>query len=224
VPESKLEAVIWDMDGVIADTAPYHFMAWRETLRKRGVKYTEEDFKRNFGQRNDTIIRDNLHENLSPDEMDALANEKEESYRRKVSGNIEPLPGAVELMRLLAGRGVKMAVASSAPLENIQMITGGLGIRDCFQSIVWGREVAEGKPSPLCFLLAAEKLGAEPRNCLVIEDAVAGVTAAESAGMKCLAVTNTNGKMSLKRADLIVDTLINISVDDLEKLFNAALD
>jgi len=221
MPESRLEAVIWDMDGVIADTAPYHFMAWQETFQKRGVKFAEEDFKRNFGQRNDTIIRNTLGENLSPGEIDTIANEKEENYRRKVAQNIKSLPGAIELIRSLAGRGVKMAVASSAPMENIQLVIGGLGIGDCFQTIVWGREVAEGKPSPQGFLLAAERLGAEPQNCLVVEDAVAGVAAAKRAGMKCLAVTNTHHKTRLKEADFIADTLRDIGVDGLEKLFNS---
>jgi len=215
----KLEAVIWDMDGVIADTAPYHFKAWQEVLQKRGVNFTEEDFKRNFGQRNDTIIRNTISESMSPSEVDAIASEKEENYRRKVAQNVKPLPGAIELIRSLEEHGVKMAIASSAPMENIQLVTRGLGISNCFQVIVWGREVTEGKPSPQGFLLAAKKLEVEPKNCVVIEDAVAGVAAAKRAGMKCLAVTNTHPKISLKAADLVVDTLEIISVDDLAGLF-----
>ena len=114
-----------------------------------------------------------------------------------------------------------MAIASSAPMENIQLIIRGLGIDDCFQAIVWGREVAEGKPSPEVFMLAARKLGVEPRDCVVIEDAVAGVAAAKSAAMKCLAVTNSHSRNSLQEADLIVDTLEAISVRHLAGLFSA---
>ena len=217
----RLEAAIWDMDGVIADTAPYHFKAWREVFQKRGVNFTEEDFKRNFGQRNDTIIRNTLGGSISPSEVDVVASEKEENFRRRIGQNVKPLPGAVELIRLLKERGVKMAIASSAPIENIQLVSRGLGINNYFQAIVWGREVTEGKPSPLGFLLAAKKLEVEPRNCVVIEDAIAGVTAAKRAGMKCLAVTNTHSRMSLMEADLVVDTLEAISVDDLVGLFNS---
>jgi len=218
----RLEAAIWDMDGVIADTAPYHFKAWREVFQKRGVNFTEEDFKRNFGQRNDTIIRNTLGGSISPSEVDVVASEKEENFRRRIGQNVKPLPGAVELIRLLKERGVKIAIASSAPVENIQLVSRRLGINNYFQAIVWGREVIEGKPSPQGFLLAAKKLEVEPKNCVVIEDAIAGVTAAKRAGMKCLAVTNTHSRMSLMEADLVVDTLEAISVDDLAGLFNSA--
>jgi len=215
----ELEAVIWDMDGVIADTAPYHFQAWQEVFQKRGINFTTEDFKRNFGRRNDTIVRYALGENASPDEVDVVATEKEENYRRRVAQNIKSLPGAIELIRALKEHGVKMAIASSAPMENIQLVTRGLAVNNYFQVIVWGREVTEGKPSPQAFLLAARRLEVEPRNCVVIEDAVAGVTAAKRAGMKCLAVTNSHPEESLMEADVVVDTLETISVDDLSGLF-----
>jgi len=218
----KLEAVIWDMDGVIADTAPYHFKAWQEVFQKRGINFTTEDFKHNFGQRNDTIIRYALGKNASPDEVDVIANEKEENYRQRVAQNIKPLSGAIELIRALKEHGVKMAIASSSPMENIQLVTRGLAVNNYFQVIVWGREVTEGKPSPQAFLLAAKRLEVEPKNCVVIEDAVAGVTAAKRAGMKCLAVTNTHPEKSLMEADLVVDTLEAVSVDDLARLFNSS--
>jgi len=219
MPESNLKAVIWDMDGVIADTARYHLQAWQQTFRKRGVNFTEDDFKHRFGQRNDTIIRDAIGESISPDEVDTIAGEKEADYRRRVAQNLKPLPGVIALINSLTADGVKMAIASSAPPENIQLVTRGLGIDNCFQATVWGREVTEGKPSPQAFLLAASKLGTEPRNCLVIEDAIAGVTAAKQAGMKCLAVTNTHPRTSLKEADLIVDTLEKVSTNGLVALF-----
>jgi len=220
MPENNLKAVIWDMDGVIADTARYHFQAWQESFRKRGVNFTEDDFRHHFGQRNDTIIRDAIGESVSPDEVDAIAGEKEADYRRRVAQNLKPLPGVIALINSLTASGVKMAIASSAPPENIQLVTSGLGIDNCFQATVWGRAVTEGKPSPQAFLLAASKLGIEPRNCLVIEDAVAGVTAAKRAGMKCLAVTNTHPGTSLKEADLIVDTLEKVNTEGLVALFS----
>ena len=217
--ESRLEAVIWDMDGVIADTALYHFKAWQDVFRKRGVSYTEEDFKRNFGRRNDAIIPDIMGGNLSSSEVDAIAIEKEENYRQRVAQNIKSLPGAVELISALRERGVKMAIASSSPVENIQLILGGLGIDSYFQVIVWGRQVSEGKPSPQGFLLAAKKLDVAPENCVVIEDAIDGVAGAKRAVMKCLAVTNNHPEQSLVAADLVVDTLETVTVDDLAGLF-----
>jgi beta-phosphoglucomutase family hydrolase len=220
MPEGKLEAVLWDLDGVIADTGPYHCQAWQEVFQPRGLNFTEEDFKRHFGRRNDTIIRDIAGDSISQQELDIIATEKEINYRNRVTRNIKPLPGAIELIRTLGEHGVKMAIASSAPMENILLILKSLGIKDCFQAIVCGREVAEGKPNPQVFLLAAKKLGVEPQDCVVIEDAVAGVTAAKSAGMKCLAVTNSHPQHSLIEANLIVDTLVTVSVSDLLNLFS----
>ncbi len=224
MPEGSLKAVLWDMDGVIADTGQYHFGAWRDVFRERGVDFTEEDFRHRFGQRNDTIVRSAMGEGLSSGEVDTVAEEKEENYRRRVAHHINALPGAIALMRSLRERDVKMAIASSAPMENIQLILQGLGIGDCFQAIVFGREVTEGKPSPQVFLLAAKKLEVEPRDCVVIEDAVAGVAAAKRAGMKCVAVTNSHPRASLKEADLIVDTLEAVDVADLERLFSPRVD
>ncbi len=220
MPRSSTKAVIWDMDGVIADTAPYHLKAWQEVLQKRGINLTEEDFRHSFGQRNDTIIRNALGKEVSRDEIDTIAREKEAGFRQKIGQNIKPLPGAIKLIKSLAERGFKLALASSAPIENIQFLIIGLGVNDYFQAIITGRDVTEGKPSPQSFLLAAQRLGIEPKNCIVIEDAVAGVSAAKKAGMRCLAITNTHPRTSLTEADLIVDTLEEVSVNDLEGLLS----
>jgi len=221
MPGNRAKAVIWDMDGVIADTAPYHFKAWHNVFQKRGVNFTEADFRRNFGQRNDTIIRKNLGAQTSRGEVEAIAREKEETFRKVLGQNIRPHPGAVELIKSLREHGFKIALASSAPIENIRRVTGGLGISNCFHAIVTGRDVTEGKPSPQGFLLAAQKLGVEPGDCVVIEDAIAGVAAAKRAGMHCIAVTNTHPRERLAEADLVVDTLERVTVDDLEQLLNA---
>ncbi|MFC1931150.1 HAD family hydrolase [Chloroflexota bacterium] len=220
--KSRLEAVIWDMDGVIADTAPYHFKAWQMVFPKRGVGFTREDFKHHFGQRDDTIISDTFGGRISAGEIEEIALEKEETFRREVAPNVKPFPGAIELIRSLKERGVKTAIASSAPMENIQLLLGNLGVIDFFQAIVSGREVTEGKPSPQAFLLAAKRLEVKPENCVVFEDAVAGVAAARRAGMKCLAVTNNHSRASLMEADLIVDSLENVSIDNLVSLFDLA--
>jgi beta-phosphoglucomutase family hydrolase len=218
--DGRLEAVLWDLDGVIADTGIYHYQAWLDVFGKRGVTFTEEQFMHHFGQRHDTIIRTALGSKISTEEFNAITMEKQENYRRRVTGNIRPLPGAIELIRSLNQQGIKTAIASSAPPENIDIIIRGLGIEDYFQAIARGTEVDEGKPSPQVFLLAAEKLGVEPGSCVVIEDAIAGVDAARSAGMKCVAVTNSHPRKSLKKADLVVDTLEALSVNDLAKLFS----
>lgn len=215
---NRLEAVLWDMDGVIADTGIYHYLAWVDVFGKMGKTFTKEQFMRYFGQRHDTIIHGVLGE-VSQEEFDAITEEKQENYRQRVAKNIEPMPGAIELIKSLGKNGIKIAIASSAPPENVDIIVKGLGIQDCFDAYARGTEVAEGKPSPLVFLLAAEKLGVEPAKCVVIEDAIAGVAAAKSAGMKCIAVTNSHPGDKLKQADRVVDTLEDVSINDLKKLF-----
>jgi len=212
----EIGAVIWDMDGVIADSGSFHLGAWQEIFGKREVKFSAEDFQHSFGKRNDTIIRKAMGKGITPGEIEAIAREKERAFRRRARKRIKPLPGAVELIQSLNTQGVKMAIASSTPIENIRLVTEELGIENCFQAIVTGHDVIEGKPSPQVFLLAARRLGVEPRDCLVIEDAIAGVTAAKRAGMHCLAITNTHPRQSLKQADLIVDSLEAVTVKELE--------
>ena len=218
MPDDGAKAVIWDMDGVIVDSALFHLEAWQEVLQRRGVNFAREVFKSSFGQRNEDIIGNALGGEVSQAEIDGIAKEKEASFRRRIGQNLEPLPGAISLIKLLAEQGFRLALASSAPIENIQLLTRGLGIDSYFQSIVSAEDVTEGKPDPQVFLLAAQRLGVEPKNCIVVEDAITGVTAAKRAGMQCLAVTNTHPRTSLEEADIIVDTLEAIGVSDIERL------
>jgi beta-phosphoglucomutase family hydrolase len=217
--ENRFEAVIWDLDGVIADTAVYHYRAWRDVFKKRGVTYTRAQFMPYFGRRHDSIIKSVLGDRLPQNELDAITEAKQQDYRRRVANHIKGLPGAVPLIESLYASKVRQAIASSAVPENIALIIGGLGIADCFQAIVHGLEAIEGKPDPQIFLLAAERLKVKPDDCLVIEDAIAGVDAAGRAGMKCLAVTNSHPVEALRAADMIVDSLEKVGVVDLQKLF-----
>jgi HAD superfamily hydrolase (TIGR01509 family) len=193
--------------------------AWVEIVKEKGVTFKKEDFMQLFGQRHDTIVKFILGDTISKKEADALSDRKQVLYRKLVAQSIIPLPGAIELIKSLNKNKIKTAIASSAVPENIDVIIRGLGIDDCFQAIAYGTEVAEGKPSPQIFQLAAKKLGVPAGNCVVIEDAIAGVTAAKRAGMKCIAVTNSHPGKSLQKADLVVDTLEKVDITVLENLF-----
>ena len=218
--KNEARAIIWDMDGVIADTSPYHLKGLQIVLRKRGVNYTEEDFQRNTGKRNDTIIKSVLGEKIPQKEIMAITREKDETFRQLMGQNIRPFPGVLKLITSLKEHGFKIAIASAAPMENIQLITQSLKIANCFDAIVSSWEVDKGKPDPQTFLLAAQKLGVEAEHCIVIEDAIAGVTASQRAGMHCIAVTNTSTKEDLQEADLVIDTLEKITIGDLERLLH----
>jgi len=217
---SSKKAVIWDMDGIIVDSARHHLKGWQIVFQERGVNYTEEDFWRNTGKRSDTIIKSVLGEKISPDEIMAIIREKDETFRQLMGQNIRPLPGVLKLITSLKEHGFKIAIASSAPIKNIRLITQSLKIHNCFDAIVSGWEVTRGKPDPQTFLLTAEKLGVEAERCIVIEDAISGVTASKRAGMPCIAVTNTTPREELRDADLVIDTLEEITVDDLERLLH----
>ncbi len=218
--EKPGQAIIWDMDGVIADTGIYHYRSWQFAFKKQGIDFTEDDFKRIFGQRNDAIIVQTMGREMTSAEIDSIAGDKETFFRDAVKSQVRPFPGVVDLLKILKTHGVGAAIASSAPLKNIELILSEIGITGFFQAIVFGREVAEGKPSPQVYLKAAQKLGVEPNNCVVIEDAVAGVEGAKRAGMRCIAVTNTHEAAGLSRADLVVDSLEKVGICDLEQLFN----
>jgi beta-phosphoglucomutase family hydrolase len=218
--ENKVKAVIWDMDGIIADTSQYHHKGWQIVFRKRGINYTEADFRRNTGKRSDTIIREVLGEKIPQNEITEIIQEKDETFRQLMGGNIKLFPGVLKLITSLKEHDFKIAIASSAPMENIRLITQSLKIDNYFDAIISGWEVTKGKPHPQTFLLAAEKLGVETEDCIVIEDAISGVTASKRAGMCCIAVTNTTSREELREADLIIDTLEEITVDDLTRLLD----
>lgn len=214
------KAVIWDLDGVIVDTIPYHLEAWRQLFYKRGrLDFAKEGFREIFGQRNDDTIKKVFGERISPQELAALSEEKEEYFRLYINrGNIKPMPGALELLSSLRKRGFHQALVSSAPIKNIELLLSSLGINENFEAIISSKDVSRGKPDPEGFLLAAAKMNVEERRCVVIEDTVSGVRAAKRAGMKCLAVIGVYEKESLAEADIVVESLEKVAVKDFEML------
>ena len=206
------KAVLWDLDGVIADSSSCHFTAWQETFARRGVRFTQEEFIKLFGTRNDFIIRSIMGDRVREDDIEIMAAEKETDFRRRIKGNIKLFPGVLKLMDTIKKGDFKMSLVSSTAKDNIDLLFGELGVEEYFSCIVSGREVTESKPSPQIFLLAAEKCGTEPENCIVIEDSPLGVKAAKAAGMRCLAVSNTHSKEELAEADRIVDSLEEVEL------------
>jgi len=206
------KTILWDMDGVIADSNSFHFAAWQETFAKRGIEFTKEYFTKLFGTRNDFIIHSVMGEELPERDVKIMIQEKEENFRRKARGNITPFPGVVKLLNVIKNGNFKLGLVSSAPQENIDLVIGELNLEGFFDCIVFGQEVSESKPSPQIYLLAAEKLEVAPKDCVVIEDSPLGVKGAKSAGMRCLAITNTHPRQELEDADKVVDSLGNIDL------------
>ncbi len=206
-------AIIWDMDGVIVDTGAYHRDAWIEAFGKRGIDFTTEDFVATFGTRNDNVIRRMLGRKTPTELIREISEEKEADYRRRIAESIVALPGAVALLEDLAVAHFKQAIATSAPPANVRQIMCVLGLDRYFNCMVTEKDVSEGKPSPQSFLLAAKTLNVLTANCIVIEDAITGVSAARRAGMRCVAVTTSHPRRNLGQADFIVDSLEELSAD-----------
>jgi beta-phosphoglucomutase family hydrolase len=212
VLQQSKKAVLWDMDGVISDSYSFHFTAWQEIFARRRMEFTREDFTGLLGSRNDFIISEVMGKRLPERNIKSMAREKEESFRQKAAGRIKPFPGVVALLNALKKGNFRLGLVSSAPMENIDFALGELDLAGAFDCIVSGQDVSEGKPSAQIYLLAAEKLRATPSDCVVIEDSPLGVKAAKAAGMKCLAVTNTHRRESLREADTVVDSLEDVDL------------
>jgi beta-phosphoglucomutase family hydrolase len=201
-----IEAVLWDLDGVLVDTARFHYQAWRQLLAELGRTVSEEEFRRTFGLRNDLILRDLLGE-VSAAEVERLSERKEAFFRQHAAGQVTLLPGAAELLRRARDGGRRAALVTSTPRANIDFVLGQVGLAGAFDTIVAAEDVSKGKPEPEGYLLAASRLDVAPGRCLVIEDAPGGVEAARRAGMRCLAVTTTRPREDLSAADVVVDSL-----------------
>lgn len=217
------KAVLWDVDGVIVDSYEGHLLSWQETWAKRGIDFTEEDFKRVFGMRNAEIVPLYLGKDVSQETIEQIGWEKEDSFRRMVRGKITALPGVMTLFRDLRDNGYMQALVSSTPVENLEMIVDSLKIKPFFKEMISSKDVSRGKPDPQCFLLAAERMGVAPDRCIVMEDAVAGVEAAKRGGMHCVAVTTTNPAEKLKKADIIVSALTDIDIRIMDDLLSDGL-
>jgi beta-phosphoglucomutase len=210
-------ALLWDMDGTLVDTRQEHWLAWRESLAAEGYKLEWETFICSFGQRNDRILRDIFGDDLPNSEVARIGDEKEAMYRKVLRNRgVRLLPGTARLMDGAAARGWSQALASSAPRENLAAILDALDRWDTFSAVVGAEDVSRGKPDPECFAFAAQRLGITPSNCLVFEDAPAGLEAARRAGMACVGVLTTHDHLG--QADRIVGSLEELRLIDLEAL------
>lgn len=199
------QAVLWDLDGVLVDTGPFHFAAWQAFMGEQGRDFTQADFQHTFGLRNDAILA-YLFGNLSSQEAACLAERKERLFRSRLNG-LTALPGAAETVKRLSSTGLKQAVVSSGPRENVELVLSLLGLLPCFAAIVAEQDVRRGKPDPEGFLLAAQRLGVSPGRCVVVEDAPQGVAAGKAAGMRCIGLASSRPPQALVRADLVVSIL-----------------
>jgi HAD superfamily hydrolase (TIGR01509 family) len=205
-------AVLWDLDGILADTGPFHFQSWTEVLSGAGWPFSDDLFQRTFGMNNYGVLSTVMGRPPTPAELEEIAEVKEARFRALIMGRAQPLPGVRVWLARLGAQGARQAVASSAPPANIDALVDALELRGYFQALVSAADLPS-KPDPAVFLEAARRLSVPPGRCVVVEDAVAGVEAARSAGMRCVAVTNTNPASALAAADVVVESLEALPAD-----------
>jgi beta-phosphoglucomutase len=203
----EMRAAIFDLDGVIVDTAKYHFLAWKRLANSLGFDFSQADNERLKGVSRTRSLEILLE--IGGLEMDEkaktqLAACKNDWYVESISklNSSEILPGATEYIQHLRSRGIKTAIGSAS--KNTPLILDRLRIRTLFDAIVDGNQVSKAKPDPEVFLLAAKELGIPPSNCVVFEDAEAGIHAALNAGMGAIGIGRPS---SLQEADIVIGGL-----------------
>jgi len=211
--------VIFDMDGVLVDSYRAHFESWRRLARSHGLEITAQQFAATFGQTSRAIISQLWAEQVEAKNIPAWDAEKEDFYRRIIASAFPEMDGAGELLAELARAGMKLAIGSSGPAENVEVVMRCLRNSRLISATVNGHDVTHGKPDPEVFLIAAERLGLEGPCCAVVEDAPAGLEAARRAGMAAIAITGTAGQDTLApAADKVVKSLRELSPAVIENL------
>jgi HAD superfamily hydrolase (TIGR01509 family) len=207
------------MDGVLADTSQLHFETWERILVEQGIPFDRHKFHLIYGLKNQDLLPYLTDRPLEPEWVEWIADQKEQAFRQALHGNLFPLPGVVMWLQRFSAMGYRQAVASSAPPENVEVLVDELGICMYFDALVTPGDLP-GKPDPAVFLLAASQLEVSPDDCIVIEDSIPGIDAARRAGMRCIAVTTTNPPEALTQADLVVGTMDQLTVEQVDSLFS----
>ena len=179
---------LFDMDGTIVDNMDYHLIAWREFLKSHGVEMSDEELHYKMRGTIEEGVRRNLGEHLSDEEVAALGFQKEQMYRDLYAPHLRLIDGLENFLQTAKKEGIKIALVTAANRHNVDFTLDGLNIRHYFDTIVTGDDVKNGKPDPEGFLIAAERFGAEPSECIVFEDSIHGVRAADAAEMRTILI------------------------------------
>ncbi|QZE14023.1 beta-phosphoglucomutase [Halosquirtibacter laminarini] len=212
----QIKACLFDLDGVIVDTAKYHYIAWKELAQELGFDFTEEDNERLKGvsrMRSLDILLEIGNKSLSEQEKLHYADKKNVnyvSYIQKMEED-EILPGVKEFLTSLRANGIKIALGSAS--KNAPLILNQIGLTSYFDEIVDGNSVSKAKPDPEVFTKGANLLNVTAEECVVFEDAVAGIEAAKAGGMYCIGVGEEE---TLSEADFVIKGFDEMSLDRLK--------
>jgi len=186
-----MNAFIFDMDGVLADNSDFHVQSWTAYSRQYGRELSADDIKRRLGFNNREYMRFVLGREPTEAEVLKSTTEKEALYRELYQPHLVVPPGLTALLEFAKREKIVCGVATSAPDDNVRFVLDGLKLRHYFKEIVDASHVKHCKPDPEIYTLAARRLGLPPSQCLVFEDAIAGIQAAKAAGMRVVAITTS---------------------------------
>ncbi len=204
-------AFIFDMDGTLVDNMRFHGAAWQKMLAENGIETNAHDFLvKTAGKTNREIIP-NFFTDATEERLLELGGRKEAIYRELFLPERKVISGAVGFLEASKKLGIKLAVATAAPIVNMEFILDGLDLRKYFDAITTAADVSHGKPNPEVFLKSAEKLNVAPENCLVFEDAINGFEAANRAGMKSIGIATVNSIEDILKLDSVVAAYKNFT-------------
>lgn len=202
-----IDTVLFDMDGVICHTNPFHSKAFQVFFKKRNMNPTQEEFELHmYGKSNSYIFSHFFGREISGEELYFYENEKESLFREIYANQVRPIEGFIPFLELLAGKGYKLGVATSAPTANMDLIIDTLDIRSYFNSLLASEDVTVHKPDPQVYLKSASNLSSTPNECIVFEDSYSGVSAARNAEMKVVGVLSSHSKDDLPLCNLYIET------------------
>ncbi|GGF73526.1 beta-phosphoglucomutase [Paenibacillus albidus] len=215
----EIKACLFDLDGVLVDTAKYHYIAWKELADSLGFTFTEQDNERLKGVSRTASLNILLEIGgllLDEEEKTRLAEQKNNRYVQYIAkmDSSEILPGALEFLRECREQGLKIALGSAS--KNAMTILNNTGLTPYFDAIIDGTHTSAAKPDPEVFLLGAQALGTAPGQCVVFEDAEAGIEAAIRAGMASIGI---GSPQTLSAANLVVPSLAQMNVSLLRESF-----
>lgn len=213
----SLEAVIFDLDGVVVNTVPLHFEAWKRMFNEYGHEFSFDDYK----QKVDGIPRYDgaraILTELPEDKLRKAADKKQDYFREALDkSDIPRYDTTIHLIEELLAGQIKVAVISSS--KNCPHILKKIGLYDKLNTVISGNDITKGKPDPQIFLMAAERMGADPKHCIVFEDAVLGVEAAKNGHMKCVGIDRYGKPERLAKADIVVKDAGEVTVAKLKEL------
>jgi HAD superfamily hydrolase (TIGR01509 family) len=211
-------AFLFDNDGVLIDSSELHWKSWQLMMRQvPDIKMDKETFVKGFGKRNDLILKD-LVPHVPAEIRKEWADRKEELFRTCARGNISLLPGIESFLKQVVAAKIPHIIASSTPVANLELFLHSTVLGKYFEHYLSAEEVAHGKPAPDIFIAAAHKLGFAPQNCVVFEDAPAGIEAGKGAGCFVVALETTHTETQLSNFDLIYPSAQEL---DLQEILNA---